>query len=353
MNDLILGIGILALLSSLLFLAGRHLGRRLSVRWAKGVGVAAVGALAAYHGLLADDILLARLLPVSNLIVVGNWTPLPLGLLAGLAWSLIPRLAVGADPARPVDQPGRTAKDAPRIVLIRRVVVVLFLGLVGSYAVIRPLWGQAPTCGNRWDGDFCLQTTDSTCTAACAVTLLRAHGIQATEGEMAALCLTRRGTVWQGLFRGLTLKTAGTPWRVEIVRGPFEGLRSLGRGPAILEAGLPRDAEVARIYTERYGWSQGEWHSVLFFGFRGNGRVAMGDPTPGIGREDWTEEDLRVLWGGRGMRLVPRNGTGAITGRDGPFRRDRASPSANTSNRGVDFPGVSVDAHGLEATTRL
>jgi hypothetical protein len=323
MNDLILGLAILALLSAMLFLAGRHLGRRLPVRQAQGVGVAALAALAAYHRLLSDHTLLVRLLPVSNLIIVGNWTPLPLGLLAGLAWSLIPRLAVGADSARHVDHSGRTAlRDAPRIIRLRRIVVVLLLGLVGSYAVARPLWGQAPTCGDRWDGDFCVQTTDSTCTAACAATLLRAHGIAATEGEMAALCLTRRGTVWQGLFRGLTLKTAGTPWRVEIVRGPFEGLRSLGRGPAILEAGLPRDAAVARVYTERYGWSRGEWHSVLLFGFRGDGRVAMGDPTPGIGREDWTEEDLRVLWGGRGMRLVPRDRTGAITAEMGRLMKD-------------------------------
>jgi hypothetical protein len=318
MNDLILGLTILALLSATLFLAGRHLGRRLPVRRAKTAGVATLAALAAYHGLLADDILLARLLPVSNVIVVGNWTPLPLGLLAGLAWSLIPRLAVRADPGPPADPPSKAAlRDAPQIIILRRIAVVILLSLVGSYAVARPLWGQAPTCGNRWDGDFCLQTTDSTCTAACAATLLRAHGIEATEGEMAALCLTRRGTVWQGLFRGLMLKAAGTPWRVEIVRGPFEGLRSLGRGPAILEAGLPRDAEVARVYTERYGWSRGEWHSVLFFGFRGDGRVAMGDPSPGIGREDWTEEDLRVLWGGRGMRLVTRDRSEGITRRDG------------------------------------
>ena len=123
---------------------------------------------------------------------------------------------------------------------------------------------------------------------------------------MADLCLTRRGTLWQGLYRGLKRKTAGTPWDVEIVHGPFEGLRSLGGGPAILAAGVPRDARVARVYTERYGWSPGEWHSVLFFGFRGAGLVAMGDPTPGIGREDWSEDDLLVLWEGTGMRLVPR-----------------------------------------------
>ena len=151
-----------------------------------------------------------------------------------------------------------------------------------------------------------MQTSAKSCAAACAATLLTMHGIAATEQEMAELCLTRRGTTWQGLYRGMKRKTAGTPWDVEVVAGSFAALRSLGQGPAILAAGLPPHAPVARIYTERYGWSPGDWHSVLFFGFRGDGLVAMGEPTPGVGRENWTEEDLRVLWRGRGVRLVPR-----------------------------------------------
>jgi hypothetical protein len=293
MSDLIVGVIVLAGLSGVLFALGCWLGRALSPPRVKGVGLAASVALIAYIALLSDDVRLATLLPVSNLVVVGNWVPLLLSFLAGLAWSLIPRQGPAAG----------------RGILARRLVVVLSLEAVAWLAVARPIWGVAPRCLDRWEGDFCVQTTDSTCTPACAATLLRAHGIVATEREMAALCLTRKGTLWQGLYRGLKLKTAGTPWDVEVVRGPFEGLKSLGPGPAILAAGIPGRSRVARIYTERYGWTPGEWHSVLFFGFRGDGRVAMGDPTPGIGREDWSEDDLRVLWAGRGMRLVPRHRT--------------------------------------------
>src|SRR5260221_7046371 len=43
-------------------------------------------------------------------------------------------------------------------------------------------------------------------------TTLFRSGISATEQEMADLCITRRGTYWQGLYRGLKLKTAGTLW---------------------------------------------------------------------------------------------------------------------------------------------
>jgi hypothetical protein len=293
------------------------------------LGIATTGATAAYIGFLYDDVLMARLLPFSNLIIVGNWIPPLTGFLAGLAWSLIPRPACEAAPETssslplasessddryersPVGEPCDRAKrqdmsSGSRTVLARRLALVLSLQALGWLTVVRPLWGFAPRCRDRWEGDFCVQTTDWTCTAACAATLLEAHGIRATEQEMAELCLTRAGTQWQGLYRGLKLKTARTPWDVEVVHGGFDRLRALYDGPAILAAGVPRGTRVARIYTERYGWTPGDWHSVLFFGCRGNGLVAMGDPTPGIGRENWSEDDLRVLWRGRGMRLIPR-----------------------------------------------
>jgi hypothetical protein len=308
MNDLILGLWLLAGLSVALFFLGSWLGRTLPVRLAIASGIATCVALGAYTARLGDDVLLARLLPVSNLIVVGNWIPPLLSLLGGLAWSLLPRQDPEPPHDRPLDPPGeRPTRRASRGLLVRRWALVLSLQAVGWFAVLRPIWGSPPRCRDRWEGDFCVQTTDATCTAACAATLLRAHGIEATEQEMADLCLTRRGTLWQGLYRGLKLRTAGTPWEVEIVHGPFDRLRSRGDGPAILEVGIPRRARVARIYTERYGWAPGEWHSVLFFGFRGDGRVAMGDPSPGIGREEWTVDNLRVLWDGRGMRLVRRH----------------------------------------------
>jgi hypothetical protein len=295
MRDIVSGLTLLAGLTAASYALGWKLGRALPVRLVRALGLAATAGVVAYIAFLSDDILMARLLPFSNLIVVGNWIPPLTGFLAGLAWSLIPR------PATP------TAREAaPRGVLGRRLLVVLALQAAGWLGVFRPLWGAPPRCRDRWEGDFCLQTTDFTCTAACAATLLRAHGIGATEQEMAELCLTRGGTLWQGLYRGLKLKTAGTAWDVEVVHGGLDDLRSRHDGPAILAAGVPRGAGVARIYTERYGWTPGEWHSVLFFGFRGDGLVAMGDPTPGIGRENWSEDDLRVLWRGRGMRLVPR-----------------------------------------------
>ena len=89
------------------------------------------------------------------------------------------------------------------------------LGCGRLLAATWPLLGRTPACSERWDElGTCLQTTDYTCSPACAATLLKKYGIAATEQEMAELCLTRRGTSWQGLYRGLKLKTAGTDWDV-------------------------------------------------------------------------------------------------------------------------------------------
>jgi hypothetical protein len=309
MSDLAVGFGLLGALAVGLFVVGIRIGRTLPMRAVALVGLASAAGLFAYHFLLSDNILVAEWLPRSNLIVLGNLTPLLTSLIAGLAWAALPRESAARASRNPEGDEPVSAVHGRVGTLIRRCVVVVLLQLVGWIAVVRPIWGSAPQCGDRWDGDFCLQTTGATCTPACAVTLLRAHGIEATEQEMAELCLTRRGTLWQGLYRGLKLKTAGTPWEVQVVHGSFESLRSLEHRPAILAAGVPRNVQVQRIYTERYGWTPGELHSVLFFGFRGRGLVAMGDPSPGIGREYWSEDDLRVLWRGRGMCLVPRYGS--------------------------------------------
>ena len=129
---------------------------------------------------------------------------------------------------------------------------------------------------------------------------------------MTDLCLTRKGTLWQGLYRGLKRQTAGTQWDVEVFVGDVDRLRELvAEGPVILTVGLP-DEPVDEIYTTRYGWSPGELHSVVLFEFgekkgtEADQKVQMGDPSVEGGREQWSIQDLRVLYRGRGLRLVRR-----------------------------------------------
>jgi hypothetical protein len=220
-------------------------------------------------------------LPLSNLIVIGNWLPLAAAFVAGLAWRLIP----GG-------------------VLRRGWPVLILLGL-GAFAAIQPLVGEPPECHDHWDHDgICRQTGDKSCSAACAATILSMHGISATEKEMVELCLTRSGTMWQGMYRGLKLKTRGTPYDVCVFSGSISDLRQMTPGALILATGLERGTDVDPIYQEQWGWRPGELHTVLIFDFVENNRVEMADPD--VGREQWTVEDLRILYRGRGMYLVTR-----------------------------------------------
>ena len=288
MSDLFWGYIILAVWSTAMFVCARHLtsnrkGRRIEL-WAACTVLSIVG----YAWLLWDNILLAKLVPFSSLIVLGNWFPPLLGFLAGLTWNGVS----GSWPKKGV-----------------YVGAMLILAVV---ALVKPIWGTVPDCGSQWQNGVCLQTTPHTCSPCCAATILTDAGIPTTEEEMAELCLTRKGTLWQGLYRGLKIKTRGTDFDVEIFQGNLEHLRELVKdGPLILTVGIP-SGPVDEIYTTRYGWSRGELHSAVLFGFgeetgsEADQRVEMGDPGVEEGREEWSVADLRVLYRGRGLRLIPR-----------------------------------------------
>ncbi len=288
MSDLYWGFGILAVWSAAMFALARRLTRRRVGRRLEILAATTILAIGGYVIFLWDHILLARLLPFSNLIVLANWFPPLLGFLGGLAWNGIP---------------GSRLKKSGYL-------AGLFALMVS--AVARPLWGRPPVCHDHWQNGVCIQTSPKTCSPACAATILAGAGVEASEQEMAEMCLTRKGTLWQGLYRGLKLQTDGTSWDVEVFTGDVDRLRELvSEGPVILTVGLPREP-VDEIYTTRYGWSRGELHSVVLFGFgaeRGTEaeqRVQMGDPSVSGGRESWSVEDLRVLYRGRGLRLVCR-----------------------------------------------
>ncbi len=279
MGDLYLGLLVLAALSVALFGVGWTIGRRVSLRAVNRLSVLTIVALLTYIACLWDQVTLSRWLPFSNLIVLGNWFPFEAALLGGLA----------ASQSLPV---------------WRRALTVTALQLAGTFVVLSPLLGSAPRCGHSWSEGICLQTTKQTCSPASAATLLRMHGIDATEQELADLCLTRQGTNWMGLYRGLKKKTDGTDWDVEVFNGSADDLRSMGC-PAILSVGLSRPAKADPLYQTELGWRPGVRHSVVLLGFVTD-LVEIGEPTPDAGRERWTSNDLKELYLGQGMRLVRR-----------------------------------------------
>lgn len=278
--DLVLGILLVVALTVLLFWTGRACGE-LRPKYVPDLIVLAAVGIAAVYGLWGRDaVLLARVLPFSNLVVLSNLFPPLAGLIAGLIWE---------------------KKATPAW---RRATYVLGLTAAAGYSIAAPLLGRIPDCRDQWNDGVCMQTTEATCSAACGATVLHAHGIETSEEEMARLCLTRTGTLWHGLYRGLKLKTAGSDVAVEVFSGTADDLRRLMPGPVILTVGIPRGSNVDPLYTERYSWTPGKLHSVVLYNFADNNRVDMGDPS--VGREQWTVEDLQVLYRGKGLRLVRR-----------------------------------------------
>jgi ABC-type bacteriocin/lantibiotic exporter with double-glycine peptidase domain len=185
---------------------------------------------------------------------------------------------------------------------VRRGLLIVPLVAICLHRVLSPAFARPPTpLADRWKGAVALQTSPATCSPAAAATLLRAHGIAAKESEMATLCLTgERGTTSHGLFRGLKLKTANTPWDVEAFQMNEARLRKLD-GPAILTVRLDPSPAVDPRYQRLWGWTPGVAHSVVFLGFTNDGKVDVADPA--IGAEQWSAKDLHVLWHGEGLRL--------------------------------------------------
>jgi hypothetical protein len=283
MVDIYIGLGIITVLSVGCFVLALRLSKAGPQRLTDLLAIFTLVCMFYYMRHLWYHVDLARLLPYSNLIVIGNWFPLGAAFLAGLAWQRIP----GG--------------------YLRRTIFVAALAVTSVFTLVYPLHGQPPSCLNLWKNGVCIQTSTATCSAAAAATILRAHDISATEQEMAQLCLSHRGTTWMGLYRGLKVKTWDTPWDVEVFECTHQELVSKVSSPVIISVELRKelaDDPQYELYHEEWGWIPGQPHSVVLFGFLGRHLVEIGDPS--VGREEWTRDDLELLWHGQGIRLVRR-----------------------------------------------
>ncbi|MBA2117255.1 cysteine peptidase family C39 domain-containing protein [Bremerella alba] len=278
MQDVIAGYLIVGIFS----LGGFFVTRAWTREWSVfALNLSAVGVIALvglYTAFVWENLFLTELLPFSNLIVLSNLYPLAALVLAAIATN------------RLRDQGWRR--------------VIPMSGLLGAgvWSLIYPLIGQAPECQTNWDTQgICYQTTDQTCTAACAATLLNYYKIPTTEEEMAELCLTRQGTSWKGFYRGLKLKTKDTPY---LVRMDYlsAGELAAARRPVVLRVGKRAWLGSGNAAGLPEGWNVGEIHSVVCLG-RIHGYYVIADPNPDIGIEYWSEEELLKVWDGHSARL--------------------------------------------------
>jgi len=231
------------------------------------------------HGKL----MVAQWLPFSNAIILGNALPLAAAVLCGvlLGRPTIPRW-----------------RSAP---------LAAFL-LAGTWWSVLINFLPSPMASeDRWTTEgVCLQTSEASCSAAAAATLLRHHGIVTNEAEMMRLCLTRdSGTPSLGMYRGLKLKTRGTEWRVQVIRGSPRELLDQLNSPVLLRMRLPR--EPSRV-GQLLGWTgllPDPGHAVVLFEATDDGQLWVADPS--TGKHRWRAEDFLPRWRGEGVRLVHRS----------------------------------------------
>jgi hypothetical protein len=282
MADLYAGMAILAVVSLFVLAATVRLTSSITKREATAVGVVVALLMLCYLRFIWKSSVLAAYLPYSSIVVLSNWFPLAAAFLAGITWTH-----------------GYGSK-------LRRVLFGGILFATSCWSVASPIVGEPPICENIWDKhSVCRQTSRYTCTPAAAAMLLTWHGIQAEESEMAELCLTRKGTTWQGLFRGLTIKTRGEPYRVRVVECSWDELENKLTGPAILSVGIDPSKPYPEIYTKHWGWMPGVRHSVMLRDIIPDGRLSIADPA--VGAEYWSEFDLKTLFRGRFLTLERTN----------------------------------------------
>lgn len=244
---------------------------------------------------------LTRYLPHSALIVLVNWHAVTASFFAGAYLSTV------------------------RVGRVRRLLVGTSTLMLAAYSIVAPVLGEAPVCQPQPSSRLLLtQTTDSTCSAAAAASLLRLYGINATEAEMARLCLTRRGTHWLGVYRGLKLMTRQTPW--DVAAQPFseQAVMSLGNSPALLSI----NTSTSLIGRDEYsGFRPDTGHSVVILD-GSSSEMLVFDPAPQYGIEFWNKELLLSVSDGVILRLVSRS-----PHEDGSLIEERIRRAADERNK--------------------
>lgn len=311
MHDIRLAIGLIAFVSLGLFLLTLRLLRGRPIWVHDVVAVACVGLVAVYVKTVWGQLWIVQWIPLPSVIVLSNWFPPLLAVLAAATWLRLDPLHLGqeshSDSGQGEDE-WMFGVDGRGI--FRRLPVMAAILGAAIYSVMYFIPKEPPECDVKWARPIppltlpvCLQTTDATCSAAAAATLLTALGYEASEQEMARLCLTKSGTTWLGLYHGLSEKLYRTGYKVEFFEGGLSSLPELFSGrPVLLCCQL--DSATARNapeYVTEGGWRPGTAHTVVYMGQINNVHV-IGDPSRGY--EFWSDIDLENLWTGEGLKIT-------------------------------------------------
>lgn len=290
MADLYFSICLMMMLCGIALAVGARVAGTSSRRRLLICELAVGGLMLSYMLFLWDRPVLSRLLPFSSVIILGNWLPVPACFFVGVCM------------------------QTTAIHWCRRAGLTMITCGLCAYSLIRPTLGDPPRCFNLQPGlAIQYQTTDATCSAASAANLLRLYGIETSEYEMARLCLTRSGTHWQGLYRGLKLKLQDTPW--DVVAQEFEipsGLQmpvnesspiTYSQTPAVLSLSFSNRGGSQSVAT---GFGEGSGHSVLLLEVATDGAITVFDPSPEYGFEYWPQPTAFGISRAVAFRIVSR-----------------------------------------------
>lgn len=290
MQDLTIAMVAMALLSIAIFFAVRRMLRNVPGVLLDALAAALVLSVGVYVRLVWGQLWIVKWIPLSSVIVLSNWFPLILAALAAVLWV-------------------RTKSQT----FLRRLPAQLLLLIGAVWSMVYVIPDKPPVCQNSWIDArpavpfrICRQTTPYTCSAAALATILGSLGIETTEAEMAALCLTKEGTTWLGIYHGLSVRLKGTPYRAEFFECTREELDDVtSEHPALLCCELSDEVDTREpFYREINGWVPGIKHSTVLFGRRGE-RYLIGDPSQ-FEPEVWSEQDMDNLWTGSGLRIVAK-----------------------------------------------
>ena len=304
--DLFLALILMTLFTLWTTIVGIRMGKHSSCRSKFVVQMLVVGVSSFYFVFLWNRPCLTQWFPHTALIVLGNWHPVMGSFFAGMYLS------------------------SPKVRRRRRLLIGPVTLVLAGYSIVAPVVGHVPACIPVSSASpLITQTTPYTCSPAVAASLLRLHGIAATESKMAELCLTRRGTHWLGVYRGLKLMTETTPWEVVAESFSREALLKLKESPALLSINV--DTNLIERDCD-HGFRSSVGHSVLVLDSHVNHEVIVFDPSPSYGVELWSRKILSWVSYGVILRLVKRDGSAPDA-----TVRERISQAAHQHNRFASF----------------
>lgn len=297
MEDIRLAVGLISLISIAAFAVTYRLLKQRSQVFLTLAAMIVVGLIVFYMLTVWGQLWIVKWIPLPSVIVLSNWFPPLLGVLSAIVWLQMKKQTVW--------------RRMP-------ITLVMLFAALGSLAWYIP--DEPPVCADEWfpagygiTWPVCQQTTDFTCSAAAAATILGTIDVKTTEQEMSKLCLTKSGsgkfpslggTTWLGLYHGLSSKLLGTKHRVEFFEGDLSVLKKTAKvHPVLLCCELNRQiAENNPEFENVGGWRPGVAHTVIYFRPHGDNAHLIGDPSRGF--EVISNQDLDVVWTGEGLKIA-------------------------------------------------